>query len=108
MAGGSFRVPAAIVAWPTADLGAMGPEGAVTLGFRRELERIADPEDRQRRYDELLDEYVALGRPVNAASVFEVDDVIDPAQTRAWIGATFAHHSLGNRPQPGRRRIDTW
>ena len=108
MAGGSFRVPAGIVAWPTAELGAMGPEGAVSLGFRRELEQIADPDERQHRHDELLDEYVAHGRPANAASVFEVDDVIDPAQTRAWISATFATYDARRRPLAQRRRIDTW
>jgi acetyl-CoA carboxylase carboxyltransferase component len=107
MAGGSFRVPDAIVAWPTGELGAMGPEGAVRLGFRRELEQIDDPEKRQQRYDELLEEYKNLGRATHAASVFEIDDVIDPADTRAWILHTFDTYDWSTRGPSG-RRIDTW
>jgi acetyl-CoA carboxylase carboxyltransferase component len=107
MAGGSFRVPDAIVAWPTGELGAMGPEGAVRLGFRRELELIADEEQRRLRYDELLEEYKNLGRATNAASVFEIDDVIDPAETRAWIVQTFDTFDWSAR-RPAGRRIDTW
>jgi acetyl/propionyl-CoA carboxylase alpha subunit len=107
MAGGSFRVPDAIVAWPTGELGAMGPEGAVRLGFRRELEQIEDPDASQRRYEELLEEYKSLGRATNAASVFELDDVIDPAATRAWIVGTFDTFDWSARGS-GDRRVDAW
>jgi acetyl/propionyl-CoA carboxylase alpha subunit len=107
MAGGGFRVPDAIVAWPTGELGAMGPEGAVRLGFRRELEAIADGEERARRYADLVEEYVAAGRAANAASVFELDDVIDPAQTRSWILQTVDAYDWSTRPTSP-RRIDTW
>lgn len=107
MAGGGFRVPDAIVAWPTGELGAMGPEGAVQLGFRRELERIDDPEQRGLRYDALLEEYVASGRAVNAASVFELDDVIDPADTRRWIVQLVEAYDWSGRAERP-RRIDTW
>lgn len=107
MAGGSFRVPNAIVGWPTAEFGAMGPEGAVTLGYRRELDAITDPESRRERYEELLADYVAQGSAVNTASVFELDDVIDPANTRAWIRNTLATHDPAEQV-PARRRIDTW
>ena len=111
MAGGNFRVPDAIVAWPTAQFGAMGPEGAVTLGYRRELDAIADPQRRRERFDELLAGYVAHGSAVNAASVFELDDVIDPADTRAWIRDTLTRRAPPPRdpePRRPRRRIDTW
>jgi len=107
MAGGGFRVPDAIVGWPTGELGAMGPEGAVGLGFRRELEQIDDEEQRRHRFDELLEEYKSLGRATNAASVFEIDDVIDPAETRTWIVQTFDTYDWSRRSQAG-RRIDTW
>jgi acetyl-CoA carboxylase carboxyltransferase component len=107
MAGGGFRVPDAIVAWPTGELGAMGPEGAVQLGFRRELEKIDDPEARRKRYESLVDEYVASGRAVHAASVFELDDVIDPADTRRWIGQTIDAYDWSVRADRP-RRIDTW
>ncbi|ABE36241.1 D-ala D-ala ligase family protein [Paraburkholderia xenovorans LB400] len=105
MAGGGFRVPDAIVAWPTAEFGAMGPEGAVRLGFRRELEAIADPVARDAEFDRLVKDYVRDGRGYNAASAFEIDDVIDPADTRRWILATV------NRAEPippTRRHLDTW
>jgi acetyl/propionyl-CoA carboxylase alpha subunit/acetyl-CoA carboxylase carboxyltransferase component len=107
MAGGGFRVPDAIVAWPTGELGAMGPEGAVQLGFRRELEQITDPEQRRQRYEALVEEYIATGRAVNAASVFELDDVIDPAETRSWIVQAVDAYDWSARPA-GPRRIDTW
>ncbi|HEY5856633.1 MAG TPA: carboxyl transferase domain-containing protein [Aldersonia sp.] len=104
MAGGSFRVPDAIVAWPSAELGAMGPEGAVRLGFRRELDAITDPVEREQAYRRYLTDYDGHGRPIHAASVFEIDDVIDPADTRG--------HRRGVRRSPSRptrrRRIDTW
>lgn len=85
MAGGSFRVPEAVLAWPTAQIGAMGPEGAVRLAYRRELATIADEEDRKLEFDRLLAEYEESGRAFNAASVFELDDVIEPSMTRWWI-----------------------
>ncbi|MEJ1922200.1 carboxyl transferase domain-containing protein [Microbacterium sp. KHB019] len=105
MAGGSFRVPDAIVAWPTAEFGAMGPEGAVRLGYRRELEAIEDPAEREQEFRRRVDEYVADGKGHRAASVFEIDDVIDPVDTRTWITASIRHE--GGAP---RRRgpIDTW
>jgi acetyl-CoA carboxylase carboxyltransferase component len=107
MTGGGFRVPDAIVGWPTAEFGAMGPEGAVTLGYRRELDAIEDPDRRRARYEELLADYIAQGSAVNAASVFELDDVIDPADTRAWVRATLADRQPVDRAAQ-RRRIDTW
>jgi len=105
MAGGSFRVPDAIVSWPTGELGAMGPEGAVRLGYRRELEAIHDPDEREAEFARLLDEYEREGRAYNAASVFELDDVIEPAATRKWITATIADaHPREQRV----RRLDAW
>lgn len=107
MAGGSFRVPDVILAWPTGELGAMGPEGAVKLGYRRELDAIADPEERERVYRGHLADYIDQGKAVNAASVFEIDDVIDPADTRSRIVDVIAA-PRPQRPALVRRRIDTW
>lgn len=108
MAAGNFRAPVAMVAWPTGEIGAMGLEGAVRLGYRRELEAIADPDARREAFDGLLAESYARGKAVNAAAVFELDDVIDPAETRRWITTAFAGHTA--RPGRERRRsfIDTW
>jgi acetyl/propionyl-CoA carboxylase alpha subunit/acetyl-CoA carboxylase carboxyltransferase component len=107
MAGGGFRVPDAIVSWPTGELGAMGPEGAVRLGFRRELGQIEDRDARRQRYEALVEEYVSTGSAVNAASVFELDDVIDPAETRSWIGQAIDAYDWSVRADRP-RRIDTW
>jgi len=105
MAGGSLRVPLATVAWPTGELGGMGLEGAVRLGFRRELEAIADPAERQATFDALVAAAYEQGKALNAATVFEIDDVIDPADTRRWITT-----ALRDVPLESARRafIDTW
>jgi acetyl/propionyl-CoA carboxylase alpha subunit len=110
MAGGSFKVPVATVAWPTAELGAMGFEGAVQLGYRHELEAITDPAKRRERFQTLLENYQEQGKAVHAASVFEIDDVIDPALTRSWVVNAFTGAGASTtEPSPGRRRfIDTW
>ena len=84
MAAGSFRASQFTVAWPTGEMGAMGLEGAVRLGYRRELAAV-DGADRDALFTSLLDDAYAKGRAVNAAMTFELDDVIDPADTRAWI-----------------------
>ncbi|HEY3684556.1 MAG TPA: carboxyl transferase domain-containing protein [Streptosporangiaceae bacterium] len=107
MAGGSFKEPVATVSWPTGEIGPMGLEGAVRLGFRRELAEIEDEAERQRMFDKLLAEYYENGKALHAASLFELDDVIDPADTRRWLAA-----ALADRPAPEHRPvrpfIDTW
>jgi acetyl-CoA carboxylase carboxyltransferase component len=104
MVGGGFRVPAAMVAWPSGEVGGMGLEGAVRLGYRRELDAIEDHNEKQREFDRLLAESYQRGKALAAATVFEMDDVIDPADTRTWIT-----RALPRDRQPGpRKRIDTW
>jgi acetyl-CoA carboxylase carboxyltransferase component len=85
MVGGSFKSPAGIVAWPSGELGGMGLEGAVRLGYRRELDAIDDADAREQAFAALLAAQYEKGKAVNAATVFELDDVIDPADTRAVI-----------------------
>lgn len=85
MAAGSFRAPQFVVAWPTGEIGAMGLEGAVRLGFRKELEGATDSEARDRLFNEYVELAYQRGRALNAATAFEIDDVIDPADTRRWI-----------------------
>lgn len=85
MAGGSFHAPQFTVAWPTGEIGGMGLEGAVRLGFRKELADVADPAQRQRLFDQLVAAAYRHGRALNSATTFELDDVIDPADTRRWI-----------------------
>ncbi|MFC0451773.1 acetyl-CoA carboxylase family protein [Rhodococcus jostii] len=85
MAGGSFHASEFTVAWPTGEIGAMGLEGAVRLGFRKELEALGNPAERDAAFAELVDAAYQHGKALNAATIFELDDVIDPADTRAWI-----------------------
>ncbi len=88
MAGGDLHHPALTVSWPSGEFGGMGLEGAVRLGFRAELDAIADPQARRARYDELVAEYYTRGKALSTAQAFEIDDVIDPADTRrTLIGA---------------------
>tara|TARA_B100000902_G_scaffold63601_1_gene70346 strand:+ start:1856 stop:5230 length:3375 start_codon:yes stop_codon:yes gene_type:complete len=108
MAGGSFKIPLFTVTWPTGEFGGMGLEGAVKLGYRKELEAIKDPKKRIEAYEKMVADSYHRGRAVNMASHFELDDVIDPAETRNWISS--ALKSLPPKSRSGKKRpnIDTW
>jgi acetyl-CoA carboxylase carboxyltransferase component len=110
MAAGGFRAPLFVVAWPTSEFGGMGLEGAVRLGMRRELEAISDPTERERAYEAMVAAAYERGAGINMAAHGEIDDVIDPADTRRWIATLFDER--GDAPwweQPPRRsHIDTW
>ncbi len=88
MAAGNLHAPVITLGWPTGEFGGMGLEGAVQLGYRAELDAITDPQDRRSRYDELLAAYYERGKALSVATVFEIDDVIDPADTRTILLAT--------------------
>jgi acetyl/propionyl-CoA carboxylase alpha subunit len=85
MAGGSFHAPQFSIAWPTGEIGGMGLEGAVRLGFSKELADVADPTERQQLFDRLLQAAYQHGKALHSATTFELDDVIDPADSRTWI-----------------------
>jgi acetyl/propionyl-CoA carboxylase alpha subunit len=103
MAGGGFTAPLATLAWPTGEIGGMGLEGAVRLGFRAELEAAEDP---RAMFEQMVAAAYEHGKALHAATVFELDDVIDPAETRRWITAVLAAApQTGDRPRPW---IDTW
>jgi acetyl-CoA carboxylase carboxyltransferase component len=85
MTAGDLRRPDITVAWPTGEFGGMGLEGAVRLGYRKELDAIADPAAREARYEELVAEHYTRGKALSTAAAFEIDDVIDPAGTRAVL-----------------------
>lgn len=85
MAAGGFHESMFTVSWPTGEFGGMGLEGAVKAGFRRELEAIPDPKERQALYEKLVAELYERGKAINMASYLEIDAVIDPAETRAWL-----------------------
>ena len=95
MTAGDLRRPAITVAWPTGEFGGMGLEGAVRLGYRKELEAIEDPAGRRARYGELVAEQYARGKALSTAMAFEIDDVIDPADTRAVLAGVLARAAAG-------------
>lgn len=109
MAGGSFRAPIFLAAWPSGELGGMGLEGAVRLGFRKELEAVVDPEEREELFSSMVALAYEHGRALNVASAYEIDDVIDPAETRTRIVEAL-RASPPPPPRTGKKRscIDTW
>jgi len=107
MAGGSFHAPFFIVSWPTGEFGGMGLEGAVRLGYRKELEAQETPEAREALFKKMVEQSYARGKAINMAAYLEIDDVIDPADTRRWIMRGLK--SLPPEVRAGRRRmVDTW
>ncbi len=109
MTGGSMRVGMFAVAWPTGEFGGMGLEGQVKLGRRRELAAIEDPAERLAAYERMVAELYQKGKALNAGSLFQVDEVIDPAETRRWVVAGL--RSLPPSPvREGKRRpcVDGW
>ena len=109
MAGGSFNSPLFTVTWPTGEFGGMGLEGAVKLGYRKELEAIKDPKKRVETYEKMVADSYQRGKAVNMASYFELDDVIDPAETRNWIvGGLKSLPPIKQREGKKRPNIDTW
>jgi acetyl-CoA carboxylase carboxyltransferase component len=108
MAAGSLHEPLLTVGWPTAELGPMGLEGAVRLGFRRGLEAIADEAEREERVQQLTAAAHEHAKALNAATLFELDDVIDPAESRHLIASTLVAARSADPPAIGRRFVDTW
>jgi acetyl-CoA carboxylase carboxyltransferase component len=106
MCAGSLHEPLLTVAWPGAHLGPMGLEGAVRLALRKELEAIEDEEAREQRVRDLTAAALENAKAINAAQLFELDDVVDPAETRSLIAATLA--AAADRPPRGHRFVDTW
>ena len=109
MMGGSTKAPLGCFGWPTSEFGGMGLEGAVRLGYRRELDAAADDFARQQLFDELVGRAYEIGKGISVASYFEIDDVIDPADTRRYLTALLdAAPSPPPRATKKRPNIDTW
>ncbi len=106
MAGGSTLAPTFCAAWPTGEFGGMGLEGAVRLGYSKELAAQTDPVAQKALFDKLLGNLYAVGKAINVAAMLEIDAVIDPADTRHWI----AQGLKTSRPRhaPRRRFVDAW
>ena len=109
MAGVSFKAPLFCIAWPTGEFGGMGLEGAVKLGYRNELEAVEDPEEREKLFQEMVARMYEHGKALNTATYFEIDDVIDPVDSRRWI-VTALESAPTPPPRTGKKRpnIDTW
>ena len=106
MTAGGFHSALFTVAWPTGEFGAMGLEGAVRLGFKKELEAVPEGLERQALYDQLVARQYDNGSAINMAATLEIDAVIDPADTRAWLLRGLLAGRVG--PTPGGSCIDTW
>ncbi|MEO8606076.1 MAG: biotin carboxylase, partial [bacterium] len=89
--------------------GGMGLEGAVKLGFRKELAAVEDAEQRRQLFEQMVARAYQHGKGLNMASHFEIDDVIDPADSRYWI-VTALRAAPPPPPRTGKKRpcIDTW
>jgi acetyl-CoA carboxylase carboxyltransferase component len=110
MAGGSFKAPLFCVGWPTSEFGGMGLEGAVRLGMRRELDAIEDPQERERIFQATVAAAYEHGKGLNMAAYGEIDDVIDPADSRRWIATLLDPPTVDWRKRSGKRRpnVDAW
>jgi acetyl-CoA carboxylase carboxyltransferase component len=106
MTGGGFHETLSTVAWPTGEFGGMGLEGAVRLGYRKELEALPEGPDREALFEQLLAQQYDNGSAINMAATLEIDAVIDPATTREWLVAGLESGQV--RPADGTLAIDTW
>jgi acetyl-CoA carboxylase carboxyltransferase component len=101
MTAGGFHSPMFTVAWPTGEFGAMGLEGAVRLGYRKELDATADEAARDALFQQLLAREIAKGSAISMAEHLEIDAVIDPADTRTWLlgglSASMGTKSMGTK-----------
>jgi len=108
MMGGSTKAPLACVAWPTGEFGGMGLEGAVELGYRKELEACSGESERSALYRELVDRLYERGKALSIAEYFEIDDVIDPAESRRWISTLLESTPPRYTGVRARPHVDTW
>lgn len=106
MTGGGFHETLATVAWPTGEFGGMGLEGAVRLGYRKELEAVPEGPEREALFEQLLAQQYDNGSAINMAATLEIDAVIDPADTRDWLVAGLQAGRI--KPSDGSLAIDTW
>ena len=108
MTAGGFDAPAFTIAWPSAEFGAMGLEGAVKLGFRKELQAAAEGAERDALYRRLVAQQYEAGSALNMATTLEIDAVVDPADTRGWLVRGLQGAARSGADRPAQRFIDTW
>ena len=105
LAAGGFHAPVFTIAWPTGEFGGMGLEGAVRLGYRKELEAAPEGAERDALFEKLVAQQYANGSALNMAATLEIDAVIDPAETRAWLAQGLASSRVG---EGAARFVDAW
>ena len=106
LAAGGLHRPVFTIAWPTGEFGAMGLEGAVRLGFRKELEALPAGPEREALFQQLVAQQYANGEALNLAATLEIDAVIDPAETRSWLARGLVSSIV--RQLDDHRFVDTW
>ncbi|GAA6134292.1 carboxyl transferase domain-containing protein [Oceaniserpentilla sp. 4NH20-0058] len=109
MAGGGFHAGVFTMSWPTGEFGAMGLEGAVRLGFKKELAAIEDPAEQKALFDKLVNKSYELGKATSMAATLELDEVIDPAETRQCILRGLRSSAPAQKRDGKKMRfVDTW
>jgi acetyl/propionyl-CoA carboxylase alpha subunit/acetyl-CoA carboxylase carboxyltransferase component len=108
MSAGGFHDSFFTASWPTGEYGGMGLEGAIKHGFRKELEAIKDPEERDKMYKYMVGQAYAMGKAINMASYLEIDAVIDPAETRRWLLRGLKSVSSDFAKEKGGKYVDPW
>jgi acetyl-CoA carboxylase carboxyltransferase component len=108
MAKGGFHESLFTVSWPSGEFGGMGLEGAVKAGYRKELEAIQNPEEREALYNKLVARSYEVGKAINMAAHLEIDAVIDPADTRNWIMEGLKAVPAGGTARTGHDFVDPW
>lgn len=106
MTAGGFHAAEATVSWPSGEFGGMGLEGAVRLGYRKELEAVPEGPEREALFGQLVARQYAAGQATNMAATLEIDAVIDPARTRDWLLRALDAARIGPRPEGA--FVDTW
>jgi acetyl-CoA carboxylase carboxyltransferase component len=108
MAGGSFANPCFSASWPSGEFGGMGLEGAVNLGFKKELDAEVDPAAKKELFNGLVEMMYDLGKATEAAAYLEIDAVIDPMDTRRVVLKAMKAASVKRSATPNKRTVDTW
>ncbi len=108
MAVGSFAAPFFCVSWPTGEFGGMGLEGAVRLGFKKELDAQQTPEAQEQLFETLVAKSYEKGKALSMASMLEIDTIIDPRDSRAWITSGLKVAAAAKHRPKKKRFIDSW
>jgi acetyl-CoA carboxylase carboxyltransferase component len=105
MTAGGFHGATFTISWPTGEFGGMGLEGAVRLGYRKELEALPAGAERDALFDKLLARQYERGAALSMGMTLEIDAVVDPAETRAWLVRGLASAKVAAQFAPF---VDTW